>query len=313
MQMEADAVESNQRWAEFPKHYWGIVGRAKPAATTLAYFRDPARNLPNPIGDGVGRPVPSAKPGAEEEEQKLSREQSLIVRQPYGRGQVLFVGLDSTWRWRYRIGDTYHHRFWGQVIRWASSDYIRFGTDKPVYQEGQDVTVDLSLEDREARTTPAAGELKAHILRLAEPGQKEKLVALVPLNTAEGLRVFKGQVRNLPAGRYKLELAGADKTLTAKLKDKPPAPFLVTPRDNKEMDHLETDPDLLRDLAKKSGDSSDIYTPASANTVVERLTRRTVTRVERTERGLWQEWFTLIVFLGLVTVEWVGRKWAGLP
>jgi hypothetical protein len=309
MQMEADAAESERRWADFPRHYWAIVGRAKPAATTLAYFRDPAKVPPGPVDGGVGRPAPSA----EEEEQKLSREQSLIVRQPYGRGQVLYIGLDSTWRWRYRIGDTYHHRFWGQVIRWASSDYVRFGTDKPVYQEGQDVTVDLSLEDKEARNMPAAGELKARIICLAEPGQKEKLVALVPLNAAEGLRVLKGQVRNLPAGRYKLELAGADKTLSAKLKDKPPAPFLVTPRDNKEMDHLETDEDLLRDVAKKSGDSPEVYTPASAGKVVDRLTQRTVTRVERSERGLWQEWFTLIVFLGLVTVEWVGRKLAGLP
>src|SRR5262249_12955584 len=116
MHMEADAVESEQRWASFPKHYWAIVGKAKPAATTLAYYRDPGKVPQQPM----------AGKDKETEEQKLSREQSMIVRQPYGRGQVLFVGLDSTWRWRYRIGDTYHHRFWGQVIRWASSDYVRF-------------------------------------------------------------------------------------------------------------------------------------------------------------------------------------------
>ena len=35
-------------------------------------------------------------------------------------GKVLFVGLDSTWRWRYKAGDTYHHRFWGQLVTdWA--------------------------------------------------------------------------------------------------------------------------------------------------------------------------------------------------
>jgi hypothetical protein len=300
MRMEAEAGESAERWASFPPHYWGVVGRAKAAATPLAYYRDPA-------GD--------AAPGkdGDEEELKRPREQSLIVRQTYGRGQVLFVGLDSTWRWRYRAGDTYHHRFWGQVIRWASSDYTRFGTDQPVYQEGQDVTLDLSLEDREAREVPADGELKARVVRLAEPGGEDKTVALVPLSAAEGRRVLKGRVRSLPAGRYRAELDRPDPALAARLGDKPPVMFLVTPRDNKEMDHLETNEDLLRDLSRKSGDQGRVFTPAGAAEVVELLTQRAVTRVERSEHGLWQAWGTLVLLLGLLTAEWAGRKWAGLP
>src|SRR5262249_40888804 len=47
------------------------------------------------------------------------REQPLIVRQNYGFGRVLYIALDSTWRWRYKVGDQHHHRFWGQVIHWA--------------------------------------------------------------------------------------------------------------------------------------------------------------------------------------------------
>src|SRR5262249_43823283 len=152
----------------FPPHYWAIVGRAKPGATPLAYYRGPIATELKPMTNGDRNRV--------EEQQRQARQQALIVRQNYGRGQVLFVGLDSTWRWRYRIGDTYPPRFWGQVIRWGSSDYIRFGTDKPVYQEGQDVTIDLSLEDKETRQLPAEG-VKASVLRVGQAGAKDKQVA----------------------------------------------------------------------------------------------------------------------------------------
>ena len=77
-----------------PKHFWGIVGKRKPAASVLM----------TPVLDaitGQGR-----------------RDTGIFVEQNYGFGRVLFVGIDSTWRWRYRVGDTYHHRFWGQLVRW---------------------------------------------------------------------------------------------------------------------------------------------------------------------------------------------------
>jgi hypothetical protein len=295
LRMESEPNESEERWAAFPPHYWGLIGRAKPGATPLAYFRE------------------EAGAGTEDEEQKRNREQALIVRQNYGRGQVLYAGLDSTWRWRYRIGDTYHHRFWGQVARWASSDFIRFGTDKPVYQEGQDVTVELNLEDKDARALPAKTELKTRIVRLTDAGKEGKTVAVVPLSGGEGLRVLKGQVRNLLPGRYKIELDRPDKALQARLGDRPPATFFVNPRDNQELDHLETNEELLKDLAKKSGDRPRVFTPADASEVVELLKKRTISRVERSERGLWLDWRVLALFLVLLTAEWVGRKLAGLP
>jgi hypothetical protein len=302
LKMEADAQESEERWADFPPHYWAVVGRAKAGATSLAYFRDPEHEAP-----------PAAGKTKEDEEQKLSREQSLIARHNYGRGQVLYVGLDSTWRWRYRIGDAYHHRFWSQVIRWASSDYVQFGTDRPIYQEGQDVLVDLRLEGKEMQSLPAGGELKTRIVRVGEGGKREKVMALVPLTGSEGLRVLKGRVRQLPPGRYRVELDRPDKTLAARLSEKPAPTFLVRPRENKEMEHLETNEELLKDLARKSGDRARVYTAADAEQVVGELKQRTTTRVERSERGLWQQWPTLVVFLVLITAEWVGRKWAGLP
>ena len=84
-----------------------MAGKPKPAATSLAVA----------AGDPSG---------------------VVLAAQPYGLGKVLWVGTDGTWRWRHRVGDAYHHRFWGQAVRWAASGklaagnrLVRFGPSRP--------------------------------------------------------------------------------------------------------------------------------------------------------------------------------------
>jgi hypothetical protein len=43
------------------------------------------------------------------------------------------------------------------------------------------------------------------------------------------------------------------------------------------------------------------------------LTGTAEANVEHHEFRLWQWWVTLAAFLVLLTLEWVARKWAGLP
>ncbi len=47
--------------------------------------------------------------------------------------------------------------------------------------------------------------------------------------------------------------------------------------------------------------------------LVDALTKRAVLHEDRVENRLWQWWVILVLALGLLTVEWVARKWAGLP
>ena len=44
----------------------------------------------------------------------------LLVTRQQGNGKVLFMGTDGAWRWRRGVEDTYHYRFWGQVVRWMA-------------------------------------------------------------------------------------------------------------------------------------------------------------------------------------------------
>ncbi|MBY0523248.1 MAG: hypothetical protein K2R98_07610 [Gemmataceae bacterium] len=321
LQMEATPDKSRERWAALPPHFWAVIGEAKPGAVALASFTREDRGR-KPIGLDTEPLVPNKPATANDPSDK----RCLIARQNYGFGRVLYVGIDSTWRWRFKVGDTYHHKFWGQVIRWAASDkplitgndMVRFGTRDPVYQQGQEVDVIVRLSDDV--TPPRPDSLAAaRIVRADDKNGSEDAVALVPLTPQQAQpRLLEGRVRDLPPGKYNIELAIpelADKLMGAAGSDGQPmkfkAPFTITPRDNSEMIDLATNWPLLEEIASKSG--GKVFTPETAHELGELLNSQVVTRTVPVERKLWQEWLTLVLFLGLLTAEWVGRKMAGLP
>jgi hypothetical protein len=305
LQLEADSGSSEECWAALPRHFWGMVGKAKPGALALAFAQTEADR--------------TTTPGAQE------KEQAVLVRQNYGFGRVLFVGLDSTWRWRHKTGDLYHHRFWGQVVRWAAAEkplvagneHVRFGTREAAYRQGQDVDLVVRLGEQAGRLRPDA-LAGANIVRTGQ-GIAEAAVALVPLTPQEGQpRVLQGRIRDLPPGQYSMELVIPD--LAGKLEgprgpDGKPAKlragFAVLPLENDEMVELATNWPLLEELAAKSG--GKVFTPENAAELVDLLAQK-VTRVEHYEElRLWQWWATLAVLLGLLSVEWTVRKAVGLP
>jgi hypothetical protein len=311
LDMDPDPVKSASIWHTLPRHYWAVVGEAKPGATTLAYVADPE---------------------ATREAAEIERQSALIVKQNYGFGRVLFVGIDSTWRWRYRVGDAYHHAFWGAAIRWAASDkplmtgndYIRFGTPQPIYARAEEVQIVVHLNEELGPLKPDL-LAAARILKPGKPGTSEKTVALVPLSRrAAQPRVLEGRIRDLPPGEYAIELELPDYADKLLAKAMPPgkhsvgepgkpmrASFIVRPPEGKEMIDLETRWPLLEEIAAKSG--GKVFTPEDAGELVELLVRQSVPYSEHYEQKLWQWWVVLVLVLAFLTLEWAGRKLAGLP
>ncbi|HTU20170.1 MAG TPA: hypothetical protein VMG10_19050 [Gemmataceae bacterium] len=311
LEMDAEPARSAAIWRELPGHFWGVVGRAKPGATTLAY-----------VPDAMDQRAPA----------EAEKQSSLIVRQNYGFGRVLFVGLDSTWRWRYRVGDLYHHTFWGAAIRWAASDkplmtgndYIRFGTSQPIYSREEEVKLVVRLNEELGPLKPDL-LAAARILKPGKTGENEKAVALVPLSRrAAQPRVLEGRLRDLPPGEYAIELVMPDYADKLTVKAGPPgkpnggepgkpmrASFTIRPPDSKEMIDLETRWPLLEEIAAKSG--GKVFTPENAGELVDLLVKQSVPHTERHEQKLWQWWVLLVLMLAFLTVEWAARKLAGLP
>lgn len=308
MELDAEREDNDKLWAGFPRPWgWAVAGRAKPGATPLASWLAPG---------GAKQPL------AERE-----RDNAVVARHGYGFGRVLYVGLDSTWRWRYKAGDLYHHRFWGQVIRWAAADkplvvgneYVRFGTPQPVYRPGDVVDVVARLNDNLGALRPDL-LVGGRVVRLAEGKDgREEAVALVPLGQRAGQpRVFEGKLRDLPAGSYALELALPDMADKLLAPAKPGAErrplralFRVLPPESRELADLQTNYPLMEELAARSG--GRVFTPDAAGELAELLKGRSVTVSEHHEQKLWQWWVPLVVIVGLLTLEWVARKIAGLP
>ncbi len=165
----------------------------------------------------------------------------------------------------------------------------------------------------------------ARILKPGKGGEAEKAIALVALSRREAQpRVLEGRVRDLPAGEYAVELVLPDFSDKLLAKAGPPgkpsagepgkpmrAHFTMKPPDSKEMIDLETRWPLLEEIAAKSG--GKVFTAEDADQLVDLLVSQSVPYSERHEQKLWQWWVLLVLVLAFLTVEWAGRKLAGLP
>jgi hypothetical protein len=177
-----------------PAFYWYYpVDMVKPTAQVLATH--PTARTP------IGQPMP------------------VMAIQQIGRGKVFWTGTDDLWRWRWRIGDRFYYRFWGQVIRGlaqgkllGSSRRVSLYTTKRDYTLGEQVEIsaevlDSSYKPVDSRRVPEV-EVEIHASdSLAEPTR----LVLLPQASPTGLMV-DGHYRTVfiprDVGTYRVTLQG---------------------------------------------------------------------------------------------------------
>jgi hypothetical protein len=242
----------------------------------------------------------------------------ILVRHRYGFGQVFWLGIDSTWRWRHLAGNEYHHRFWGQLTRTASqsraagNELVRFGPDRSEVFVGDDAVLRARFSREFARRFETLS-CRAEISRRegdsgAAPAGAEPfaVVDLKPVASQPLDREARGV--SLPAGDYDLKLvvdkAGADlPAVTAELH--------VHVKPSRERIDLSTHSDLLAELATASG--GRLLDPWEARRLPDLLRGSIAGSAEQREVPLWNHWLALTMVLSLLTAEWAVRKRNGLP
>jgi hypothetical protein len=191
---------------------------------------------------------------------------------------------------------------------------VRFGSLRPGYVVGQEVEVVVRLG---SDLPPLAADAPARARIIRRSGAAEEVVAVVPLRRREAQpRVLEGKVRDLPQGDYRIEPDVP--ALADRLRPQPddpvrPARFEVTPPDEAEMVDLRPDWDLLQKLSAAGGTGGRVFTAADAGDILALLKSRDEKRDDAPRYRTWEWWPTLVLLLLLLTVEWVGRKMAGLP
>jgi uncharacterized membrane protein len=227
----------------------------------------------------------------------------LLVVRPFGQGEVLFLGIDSAWRWRRGVEDRYHYRFWGQVVRWMAH--------KRHMAAGEGLRLTFSPEQ------PLAGDrvfLQATVLDLLDWQENETVSARVqwPSGKTEqmimpsvpgGWGVYQTHFLAEEGGTYRLWLTGSrpGRQLEAQLNVGAP-----------ELEKLgqPANAAVLREIATLTRGSSG--TVEDLNKLLNRIA--TLPDVEPAEQRfqLWSNpwWGGFILFL--FAIYWTARKAAGM-
>lgn len=292
LQFDADRVKNRDIWKSLPGFTWGLLGEPRPGSTVLATTR-------------LDEDIPQLD--------ELNRS-AIIVHQYYGFGQVMWIGVDSTWRWRHRTGDKYHHRFWGQLGRWAArnrssagNDFVRFGPARTDIPQGEDAEIKARFVQQYLKQYPDL-KASAEVYRLDENDLRE-LFTTVELNQNPSRPLsYEGRAVGLPAGRYRLKLliAGADPQ-AGDLE----APLYVQEQATPELSDLSSNRELLVQMANLS--DGRFFMPDEMAELLSIIRDPLADRVIREEVELWDQWWLMLLVFGLMTTEWVTRKLNGLP
>ena len=285
-----DQAGNRSIWKNLPGHTWGILGEAKPGATVLATAL-----------------LSGNKPTLEQE-----RTSAIIAHHNYGLGKVMWLGIDSTWRWRFRVGDKYHHRFWGQIGRWAAmnrasagNENIQFGLRESTITKGKEAIFQARVAQHFLKKHPQLN-LKVEIYRkgksLTEP------FATLQLKASENNPLmFEGRQISLPVGEYETKLVAEDVNIGEQIA----AQLYVTPRQSAELSELAANRVLLAKISEVS--KGELFMPHEVHKIPDLFKNPELNTSLRNERTLWDHWSIMLLFFGLLTTEWVTRKLNGLP
>ena len=295
---------------DLPGHQWIYGGVPKAGATLWASSR---------ITGDSGAAVPT------------------IVHHDYGFGQVVWMGIDSTWRWRMRSGDARHYRFWGQLIRWAARNKSAAGNDAVRMTLSDTVIGESEQVDAVVRWNPERlKELQGATIKVVatpivantdletDTDMKTKTGGSVAANensstltqftaaleaSQDSPERFRGRVPKLAPGLWQIELQVTGGTLN--LEQSIRTELLVRKEESTELANVSCNRALLRQLAGMTG--GEMIEPWNTDRLVSLLRPVDHAAQEVQERTLWDHWWVLIVLFSLMMTEWVIRKLNGLP
>ena len=277
--MLGDSEEENPEiWRRLPGFFWHApVIRAKGGTEVLATHA----NRRGPYG-----PVP------------------LMVTKAAGGGKVLFMGIDSAWRWRRGVEDLYHYRFWGQVARWMS------------YQRNMAAGQRVRLFYAPERPEPGATvTLSANAFDVNGAPLKEGTVSVditSPDGKSQRIELQKNETEwGSYTGRFKIDLPGSWKLRATVFgaSELPTETTILAQGVDIEKTGQPARPTVLDEIAKVSRARSIL--PDQLPELIGEIDALPEPRPLENRIPLWSHWATLVLLILLSGIFWVGRKWNG--
>jgi hypothetical protein len=276
------ADESADVWQKkLPGFHWYYPAlKLRPAATSLVV---------NPRAKMGEQPMP------------------VLATQPYGKGRVAWFGTDETWSWRWNHQDKYFDRFWGQLIyQFGSPSLLGDGAERTQIAlnrsqaiVGTQSTVHVTLLDE--KFNPRQDKKVEAELEFVEakPGEDRKMP--VTLNRLSGDRgEYSALIPHQRAGRFELRVKNPDVNTFS---------FRVDLPAKHELEESGLAEKALRDAAALSG--GRFYREENLHELTGSIELRKKEFTRRQEVLLWNP-LAILLFLGLITTEWLVRKFSDL-
>jgi hypothetical protein len=203
------------------------------------------------------------------------------------------------------------------VAQWAASDRllpavnaagtIRFGPREPVTESGQESRVVVRWSDEAG----SPGATKA--VRVTSADAPERIVSMSPLTGSdERPRELTATIPSLPPGRYAIELVVPEWANALRENDGPlQAALTVTTPESIEWTDPTPDWNWLDRTAQTTG--GEVHTLDTLDRLVDSLAARSATREITIERRLRHSWWLFGTIIGLLTVDWIVRKYCCGP
>jgi hypothetical protein len=289
MELGASAGENAAAWNNLGALPWyQPVSRLHPLGTALAVHQS------DKCVDGTTR-------------------QPIIAIRRYGRGEVVYLGFNETWRMRRKYGELYYRQFWGQMIHrlglsHALGSQKRFvvRTDRQQFQPDDKVVV--SVEAYNANYEPlTADDLPDHTLsaELTTPGsvadEKRSQTVSIP-QYREG--VFETRLNAVVPGEHKIVVKDPITSEDAVV-------YFQVANVSVERRSAVRNTALAREIAMATGGQS--YDLTNVSSLLQDFQPKSRHESSILIRPLWNTWFAFSLVVSLMVGEWLIRKLMNLP
>jgi hypothetical protein len=239
----------------------------------------------------------------------------------YGAGRTLYAGIDDAWRWRFYKGELVFDNYWIQQIRYLARSKklgqrkFNLTTLRPSYELGEQIQVNLRVLDPELlpqlpeQLSVTIEDSKGQVVRKEsmqrQEGQNDYYVASWQADTV-GQFNFKlpplgGNTQSaeqpilVKVPRLELQNPSVDRTLISKLAEKIEGKEGVT-----------SEPDISKlNLANEA--DYDIV-----RTELVKIPTASQTIAIDTNEPLWNAPLAMVIFVTLISLEWILRKAYGM-
>ncbi len=282
LQLEQTIADSMRIWRELPPIYWMLdAPDLRPGARVLAVA--PTRTSVS------GEELP------------------VIAMQFVGAGKVVLHTTDESYRWaRHPQTERYHAQYWTQLIRYLSRSKLLEGTravelatDRVEYRRGE--TVRLRARFFDDRLAPEADD-GVRVMLEHDSGTRRQITLR---RDAASRGIFEGLASNLAEGAYRAWVAAPT------LPDTPPSQRFTVVAPPGEFARLQMDAADMQLAAEVS--QGRFFTMEDADELTKHLPRGRQVRIDSLPpEPIWNSPLWALLFVVLITSEWLLRKRVGL-